>query len=117
MYSLFVLTSLSWRLNFEACSLTALTSPFEVAAPLLVGGELLLGLGDDLGGGLGVGFERFEAGGDGFEKRRNGVDLYVHILEPDQFVECDFHTFSSRSNGPTRIRTWDQPVMSRELYH
>ena len=119
MYSLLVLTSFSWRLYFPICDLDVLDLVLEVAALLLVLGHLVLGVGDELRGGLDPLVDVLDEAGDAFEDEGRVVDLGVQALELDDQVEVDFHypcILVLSVNGPTRIRTWDQPVMSRWLY-
>ncbi len=48
-------------------------------------------------------------------------DFGIQVLKLDDFVEVNIHIasilFWPHGDGPTRIRTWDLPVMSRWLYH
>ena len=66
--------------------------------------------------GLDLLVDVLDEAGDAFEDERGFADLGVQPLELDDQVEVDVHypsVLGLSVNGPTRIRTWDQPVMSR----
>ena len=89
--SLFDLTSFCWRLYLADRLPDRLDLAFQVAPLLLVGGQLVLGLDDDVRGGLDLLVDGVEAGGDGVEKGGEAGYFGVHILELDQLVESDIH--------------------------
>ena len=64
--------------------------------------------------------EPFVERGNGYGNVRNAtadtLGSEVELLELDQALQIGMHRLGgSRKNGPTRIRTWDGPVMSRRL--
>ena len=92
--------------------LDVLDGTLQVPPFLLVLGELLLGVRDGLGAGLDLSVDVLYQAGDILEEKGVVLDLGIKVLEPDQLVKVNIHIVLN-SNGPTRIRTWDLPVMSR----